>query len=114
MPHIWLKNPNIENLQNEDIVFCGTNDHNETLIALNFRNLEFALLLKRKNDRYLLKNNKPSRPSDTMLLKEALSSVAGKLGGEIVSDNTKGGKSYSLENLIEPESFDIKRFENKN
>lgn len=113
MPHIWLKNPNIDNLSSKEVIFCGTNDYDETLIALNFKNLNFALVLKRKDNRYLLKYDKPSRPSDTMLLKEAISFIASKLGGEIVSDNTKGGKNYSLENLIEPECFDIKSFENK-
>ncbi|MEY4504040.1 MAG: tRNA m7G46 methyltransferase [Pseudomonadota bacterium] len=113
MPHIWLKNPIIDAIKSERVTFCGINEHNDTLIAINFDGLEFALSLKQKNEKWLLKYDKPSRPSDTKILKDALRFVAKELNGEILSDNTAGNKSYALQGLIEPNSFDAEQFLNK-
>jgi len=113
MPHIWLKNPNVNAMRCDKIIFCGTNDHQETLIALNFKGAQFALSLKQKNVNWLLKYNKSTRPSDTTLLKEALKFIAVELNGEIIFDNTQNSKTYTLDGLLDASDFDPSIFVDK-
>jgi tRNA (guanine-N7-)-methyltransferase len=113
MPHIWLKDPDVNLLSAKETIFCGVNEHNEYLIALNFAGLEFALSLKPKGDKWLLKYDKGTRISHTPTLKQALNFVASRLNCQILFDNTIARKTYILNGLLESNSFDPLDFDGK-
>lgn len=113
MPHIWLKNPKIDSIKSNQITFLGINEYKEYLISLDFNELEFALSLKPKDTRWLLKYDKCTRPSHTQTLKNALRFVANELECEILFDNTSSDKTFELSGLLHSNSFDPSIFNSK-
>jgi len=90
MPHIKVKKFNtklIETLDDTVIFRAIVSNSDDELFAINYKNEEFLLHLKKLDNSYMIKYDKVTRPLKVELLKEAISEIATRLNLTILSSN---------------------------
>jgi tRNA (guanine-N7-)-methyltransferase len=90
LPHAFVSsiNKNIEPFSDGDLTLIGFFDaRNYSLAFVQMRGLKFALTIKQKEGRFLVKPEKITRPSDLNLTKEAIALFCKNCCGEILSSN---------------------------
>jgi len=90
MPHIKVEKFDTQLIETLDdiVVFRAiVLNSDDELFAINYKNEEFLLHLKKIDNNYMIKYDKITRPLKVELLKEAISQIATRLNLKILSSN---------------------------